>query len=207
MATTPVAKGRAATASARAAVAPAVPDVQTKPVTRREFLYYIWGASMALLLAESTGAIIWFALPRFRAGEFGGTFSVAPSNLPAKGPAPVLNAAGKFWMSNQDAGFYALSQVCTHLGCLFKWVPTNNRFECPCHGSHFNADGTKRVGEGPAQRNLDRFVVAVTVPGGSNKTDADGGPVKVDSATAIACDTGRKNKGKPAETPPFDPLS
>src|SRR5579871_964587 len=110
MATTPVAKGRAATASTRAAAAPAVPDVQTKAVSRREFLYYIWGASMALLLAESSGAIIWFALPRFRAGEFGGVFSIAPANLPAKGSAPVLLASGKFWMSNQDQGFYALSQ-------------------------------------------------------------------------------------------------
>ena len=201
MATTPVTKGRAATASARAAVATAAPDVQTKPVTRREFLYYIWGASMALLLAESSGAIIWFALPRFRAGEFGGVFSLDPAFLPVKGSAPVLNAAGKFWMSNQDAGFYALSQVCTHLGCLFKWVPTNNRFECPCHGSHFNADGTKRVGEGPAQRNLDRFIVAVTVPGGLNTTDADGGPVKMDGAKTIAVDTGKKILGKPAGTP------
>src|SRR5260370_40674350 len=76
---------------------------------------------MAILRAETSGAIIWFALTRFRAGEFGGVFSLDPAFLPVKGSAPVLNAAGKFWMSNQDAGFYALSQVCTHLGCLFKW--------------------------------------------------------------------------------------
>src|SRR5437868_356963 len=154
MASTPVTRARAAVPTK----APDAVDAQTKGVSRREFLYYIWGASLALLLAESTGAIIWFALPRFRAGEFGGTFSIAPSNLPAKGSGPVLLASGKFWMSNTDNGFYALSQVCTHLGCLFKWVPTNNRFECPCHGSKFKANGEKLVGApglGPAQRNLD----------------------------------------------------
>lgn len=46
------------------------------PVTRREFLYYIWATSSALITAESTGAIIWFAIPRFRSGEFGGKFTI-----------------------------------------------------------------------------------------------------------------------------------
>ena len=43
--------------------------------------------------------------------------------------------------------------------------------------------------------------VSITVPGGTNKTDADGGPVKVEGATAIAVDTGKKIMGKPAGTP------
>jgi len=203
MATTPAAKARVASAPTKAARAAAAPDVETKPVTRREFLYYIWGASMALLLAESSGAIIWFALPRFRAGEFGGVFSFDPAVLPPKASDPVGLPAGKFWMSNTDRGFYALSMVCTHLGCLFKWVPTNNRFECPCHGSKFAANGEKLIGadKGPAQRNLDRFAVTVTTPSGTFTTDKDGGPVKVDGATAIAVDTGKKIMGKPAGTP------
>jgi len=46
-----------------ASAAPSVP-----PMTRREFLYYIWAASMALFLAEAGGAIVWFAVPRFKAG-------------------------------------------------------------------------------------------------------------------------------------------
>lgn len=200
MATTPAAKGRAASATTKAAAETAAPDVQTKGVSRREFLYYIWGASMALLLAETGGAIIWFALPRFRAGEFGGVFNIDPSTLPPKGSAPVGNPAGKFWLSNTNNGLYALSMVCTHLGCLFKWVPTNNRFECPCHGSKFTPNGEKIVVEGPAQRNLDRFVITVTTPGGAVKTDADGGPVKVDGATVVAIDTGKKLQGKPAGT-------
>ncbi len=202
MATTPVTRGRAAAAPATAA-AEATPDTQSKGVSRREFLYYIWGASMALLLAESAGAIIWFALPRFRAGEYGGVFTIDPTTLPQKGSPPVGRPEGKFWLSNTKNGLLALSMICTHLGCLFKWVDTNNRFECPCHGSKFQADGTKIPGEGPAPRNLDRFVITVKVGGGADRvTDANGGPVNVDGAASIDINTGKKIQGWPVGSPP-----
>ncbi len=208
MATTQAAQGRTA-AVARTPAATAGAEEQTQGVSRREFLYYIWGASMALLLAETAGAIVWFALPRFRAGEFGGKFNIDLSILPQKGQidmaahkvitptAPVGVTAGKFWLSLSNEGLLAMSMVCTHLGCLFKWVPANQRFECPCHGSHFEFCGWKRVGEGPAQRNLDRFAITVTTPSGSVTTNADGNPVKIDGATSISVDTGKKILGKP----------
>ena len=47
--------------------------------------------------------------------------------------------------------------VCTHLGCLYKWAQSNNRFECPCHGSKFSREGFYI--EGPAPRSLDTFLV------------------------------------------------
>jgi cytochrome b6-f complex iron-sulfur subunit len=47
-------------------------------------------------------------------------------------------------------GVYAISTVCTHLGCIVKPVPEG--FECPCHGSHFAADGS--VLRGPAPKAL-----------------------------------------------------
>ncbi|MCA9886693.1 MAG: hypothetical protein KC708_27170, partial [Anaerolineae bacterium] len=40
--------------------------------TRREFMYYIWGASIALLLGQAGAGLLWFVFPRFREGEFGG---------------------------------------------------------------------------------------------------------------------------------------
>ena len=40
------------------------------PLSRREFLYYLWASSMALFIAEAGGAVLWFAYPRFRAGQF-----------------------------------------------------------------------------------------------------------------------------------------
>ena len=36
-------------------------------------------------------------------------------------------------------GVFAISTVCTHLGCIVR--PTAEGFECPCHGSRFAADG------------------------------------------------------------------
>src|SRR5262249_813250 len=125
--TTPVTRAKAASAPTKAATAAAPADTQTQSISRREFLYYIWGATMALLLAETGGGIIWFSLPRFRAGEFGGVFNFDPASLPQKGSPPVGFPAGKFWISNTNNGLLALSMVCTHLGCLFKWVPANNR--------------------------------------------------------------------------------
>lgn len=184
-------QGRAVVVKTEQPVASPLPDVQVKPVNRREFLNYIWGASHLLLLGQTAAAVVWFALPRFKAGEFGGVFSAAPTDFPAVGAAPIGNAAGKYWMSNTADGVVALSMVCTHLGCLFKWVDVNNRFECPCHGSKFTAAGVYI--EGPAPRGLDRFEVSAVTPGGTVISDSKGF-VKADGATAILINTGKKIK-------------
>ncbi len=47
-------------------------------------------------------------------------------------------------------GVFAISTVCTHLGCIVR--PTAEGFECPCHGSLFAADGS--VTQGPAPQGL-----------------------------------------------------
>ena len=39
-------------------------DIQDSGINRREFLYYIWGASMALFAAQSAGLLVWFLIPR-----------------------------------------------------------------------------------------------------------------------------------------------
>lgn len=194
MTTQTVPKGKAAAQVKEAASAPVVSsEVAVKPINRREFLYYIWGASMAVFLAQTAGAIIWFALPRFREGEFGGIFTVDPATVPAVGSAPVPNPTGKYWLVNTANGLLALNMVCTHLGCLFKWVDANGRFECPCHGSKFEEDG--RYIEGPAPRSLDRFAVRVITAAGVVESDASGGPVKIDGAERIEINTGKKIKG------------
>ena len=33
------------------------------------------------------------------------------------------------------------SAVCTHLGCIVHWNPTEQCWDCPCHGSQFAPDG------------------------------------------------------------------
>jgi cytochrome b6-f complex iron-sulfur subunit len=47
-------------------------------------------------------------------------------------------------------GFYALSAVCTHLGCLSTWKAEAGVIACPCHGSTFRRDGTTIAGPAPA---------------------------------------------------------
>ncbi len=54
-------------------------------------------------------------------------------------------------------GVYAVSLICTHLGCIVKTSPDG--FECPCHGSRFTDDGT--VAKGPAPQPLPWLKVAV----------------------------------------------
>ncbi len=49
-----------------------------------------------------------------------------------------------------DEGFYAITSICTHLGCTV--ARTKEGFACPCHGSRFDSRG--RVVGGPAPRPL-----------------------------------------------------
>ena len=52
----------------------------------------------------------------------------------------------------------ALYQRCPHLGCRVPWCQTSQWFECPCHGSKYNAVGEKKAG--PTPRGMDRFAIA-----------------------------------------------
>ncbi len=54
---------------------------------------------------------------------------------------------------------YAVSGVCTHLGCIVKWQRSRKAFFCPCHGGRFAPDG--RVLGGPPPAPLRRFEVAL----------------------------------------------
>jgi cytochrome b6-f complex iron-sulfur subunit len=82
-------------------------------------------------------------------------------------PSPIVNA-GKpdayvpgtvtqdlqsgIYIVHGPEGIYAMSAVCTHLGCLTAWKPELDMVACPCHGSKFRRDGSKI--EGPAPRPL-----------------------------------------------------
>jgi cytochrome b6-f complex iron-sulfur subunit len=54
-------------------------------------------------------------------------------------------------------GLTGLWQKCVHLGCRVPWCGSSQGFECPCHGSKYNAAGEYVAG--PAPRNLDRFAL------------------------------------------------
>lgn len=171
-------------------------------VSRREFLNYAWLASLGIFTAQLAGATYLFAMPRFRAGEFGGVFPLGPaSDLPEVGIAPEKNSKGRFWFVRSDEGVYALYIVCTHLGCLFQWQASENRFICPCHGSQFSRTGEYLAG--PAPRNLDSFIVRAVDDQGNvlaetPQVDGEGpAPTPVPDPNAqMIVDTGARLKGK-----------
>ena len=65
----------------------------------------------------------------------------------------------RVWIVREETGIYAIFAKCTHLGCTPRWLTTENKFKCPCHGSGFFKSGLNF--EGPAPRPLDRFKIAV----------------------------------------------
>jgi cytochrome b6-f complex iron-sulfur subunit len=175
------------------------PAEEKQSINRREFLNYAWLASLGFLTVSMAGMTYFFALPRFKEGEFGGVFTVGPaSELPPSGSAPVNYPKVKLWLSNTEEGVLALYKVCTHLGCLYNWRDTENKFVCPCHGSQFQPDGTYI--QGPAPRSLDRFVMQAVDPqsGAILAESTDGSPLEVpDNPNAlIQVDTGQRIKGE-----------
>ncbi|MEZ4727270.1 MAG: Rieske 2Fe-2S domain-containing protein [Caldilineaceae bacterium] len=164
-----------------------IPTTDAKQLSRRELMSYAWGVALSVLTLEMGAASYFFMAPRFRAGEFGGKFFLAEATVPSTVAPPVGYMAGKFWLVNTADGPKALYMVCTHLGCLYKWEPSQERFECPCHGSKFRYDGYYI--KGPAPRSLDQFAIG-----------RENGQIVVD--------TGRKILGEPSsDSPAYDPTA
>jgi cytochrome b6-f complex iron-sulfur subunit len=55
----------------------------------------------------------------------------------------------------KEGYFYAMSAVCTHLGCITGWKADEGIIACPCHGSRYDKEGN--VIGGPAPRPLPHF--------------------------------------------------
>ncbi len=90
----------------------------------------------------------------------------------------------KTYIFREKNTFYAISAVCTHLGCTVKYVGLSKpkivkiggkevevkwEFHCPCHGSKFYGDGTNYAG--PAPRPLDWVKVEVSKEDGKLVVD------------------------------------
>lgn len=107
-------------------------------LNRRAFLAKSAAAAAALVVVEGcgdgqigpTGAQLGAGLT-VRVTDFPGLATVG---------TVVSISAERALVRTGDATFRALSKICTHEGCLTEI--RNNRFECPCHGSIFAADGS-----------------------------------------------------------------
>jgi cytochrome b6-f complex iron-sulfur subunit len=86
-------------------------------------------------------------------------FKIGPPNDYAPGTVSTKwQAQFNIWVVNAEVDgaqvIYALSTVCTHLGCTPNWLEGEQKFKCPCHGSGFYKSGVNF--EGPAPRPLER---------------------------------------------------
>lgn len=126
-----------------------------EPITRRDFLgrAALWAAGSALLVA----GLGMLRLPK--AAVLSSPSKKYKVTLPETLAAgmPLLPPGRSVALYRDAGGVYAISKICTHLGCVVRNTPEG--FDCPCHGSRFAADGS--VIRGPAPRSLAWFKVTL----------------------------------------------
>ncbi len=160
-------------------------------VTRRKFFTRALGVVVGLVVLQGALASLAFLWPKVTGG-FGAPVKVGsyedlkaevlvdgrviPSFIPAAQswivpfelsllPGSSFEAT-PFVVAGGEAdgvGLMALWQRCPHLGCRVPECISSQGFECPCHGSKFNAHGEYEGG--PAARNMDRFAVSIDALG------------------------------------------
>jgi glycine/D-amino acid oxidase-like deaminating enzyme/nitrite reductase/ring-hydroxylating ferredoxin subunit len=92
-----------------------------------------------------------FLSDRVRAAAAGDPNGLRPDE------ARVCTRHGRLIAARRDADgtLTMLSARCTHLGCVVAYNQDERSWDCPCHGSRFNLDGT--VLSGPATKPLPRL--------------------------------------------------
>jgi cytochrome b6-f complex iron-sulfur subunit len=133
--------------------------LEPPPLPRRDFLGLAatWSALVTLAFAAlgalrlPRAAVVPVPSRKFR-------LSLPESLAPGEPFVPPGRSVAVF----RDAdGVWAVSTVCTHLGCIVK--PEHGGFACPCHGSRFAADGA--VTKGPAPKALPWLAVTQVADG------------------------------------------
>ena len=76
-----------------------------------------------------------------------------PKDVP-ENKGKVINVNGtNVAVYNKNGKIQTFSTICPHMGCEVQWNDGDNTWDCPCHGSRFEADG--KLKNGPAKRGLD----------------------------------------------------
>ncbi len=124
--------------------------------TRRRLLFSTGITTVVLSACGFVGATARFLSPN--------VLYEPPSRAPIGSPDAFPPGSATFlpdrrlFVFNNPAGFYAISSVCTHLGCNVRYV--GDGFACPCHGSRYDANG--RVIHGPAPQPLAWFGLSLS---------------------------------------------
>ncbi len=127
---------------------------------RRDFLTWLGLAGVAATVLASAGATLRYLLP---------TVFYEPSLRAKVGPPAQFTegtinflADAKVYVHHTQAGFFAISATCTHLGCVVA-AKDEGGFTGPCHGSVFDERGD--VLAGPAPRGLPWFELTMSPEG------------------------------------------
>lgn len=132
-------------------------------ISRRNFFSVAGWASFFVFIATSTIGALRFMFPRvlfeppsaFKAGY--------PEDYVIGEVSEKYKDEYRVWIVREIDGFYALSAICTHLGCTPRWLSAEDKFKCPCHGSGFRRTGINF--EGPAPRPLERLKISLSSDG------------------------------------------
>lgn len=117
---------------------------------RRTFLTWMTGWVVSGLgLLVGTGGILRFLVPNVRYEPSSRVYLDRPDTF-QEGITHV--AEHRVFVVRKDHEYRALSGICTHLGCSVNRADSGRGFNCPCHGSRFDAGGN--VLKGPAPKPL-----------------------------------------------------
>jgi len=162
-----------------AATKAAAPASSKTAVPRRSLLSWVtlaWVAFTASMLASLTATarfmfpnVLFEPPPTFKAG-FPNEIQIGQVDERFKQRFAVWLVRSAFDEWGMGSGIYALSTVCTHLGCTPNWLEAEQKFKCPCHGSGYYKTGVNF--EGPTPRPLERYAIAL----------ADDGQILVDKS-------------------------
>jgi Rieske Fe-S protein len=166
-----------------------------KPISRREFLYYLLMGSMTLAGVGGGAALYRYASKRTSNGIPENVLEI--DDITGLLTLPLVFPLAETTLTYADGRLYTFHSRCPFLGAMFKWVDLNNRFECPRCGSKFRLNGELLAG--PSSRNLDRFRVKVFTADGTVDSNDNADPIPIDLNTIEKpwIDTGRIIPGAP----------
>ena len=125
-------------------------DDDKPEVSRREFFGRI-GVSACAVAAVGSGVVTLDYLKPKVLFEPSSSF-IAGTPLDFSDGVVRFQKEKKAFVIGTSGGVYALSAVCTHLGCIARFKSDEKVIACPCHGSRFDLEGN--VIHGPAPRPL-----------------------------------------------------